>query len=311
MYMFDSIIIGGGPAGASCALWLKQLGFEPCIVEKSNRVGGLQNVSPYSNSWLASSHGKTGQEVAREIHTNVLMNNITCLFDEQVISVQKNRFQFTLRTASDRQLVASTLVLATGVRAVSGSIQEQENVFFGPGNHVAGLEVFGQDIAILGGGDNAFENYLFLKEKGASSIKIFARSIRARRSFVEQVPEDDLIITAEFEFNQSERRINGMTFDKVLVMYGWEPDLRYVNSLSFKKSAKGFLKVDDKCRTSQPGIFAIGEVTQRMHPCCVTAMADGVIAAKAIQLMFESEKSAVRLRRCYDTAKSGCFSMNG
>lgn len=62
--MFDSIIVGGGPAGASCALWLKMLGFKPCIVERRATLGGLQNENPYPNQWIAPIFGKSGVEVA-------------------------------------------------------------------------------------------------------------------------------------------------------------------------------------------------------------------------------------------------------
>jgi len=45
--MADAVIVGAGPAGASCALWLKMPGFKPCIVERRGALGGLQNESSY------------------------------------------------------------------------------------------------------------------------------------------------------------------------------------------------------------------------------------------------------------------------
>jgi thioredoxin reductase (NADPH) len=289
--VFDSAIIGGGPAGASCALWLKQLGYEPCVIEKRSTLGGLQNASPYVNDWLATCGGKTGQQIARDIHTNIIEHDVACLFNDQLVSIQREPGQFLLRTGNDHLVRAKTLVLATGVRAATGALLYFPEVYFGPGAHIANQEVSGRTIAILGGGDNAFENYLFLKNKGALAIKIFARTMKARRSFVEQVPQTDVFV-GSYEFDQVMRSVNGSAFDKVLVMYGWEPDLRYAKSLPLTINARGFVRVDENCHTSVPGVFAVGEVTQRMHPCCATAMADGVVAAKAIESLLEGRLSA-------------------
>jgi thioredoxin reductase (NADPH) len=60
---FDAVVIGGGPAGASCALWLKLLGFSPTIIEERSRLGGLQNDSPYQNDWITPLVGLSGREV--------------------------------------------------------------------------------------------------------------------------------------------------------------------------------------------------------------------------------------------------------
>ncbi|MFM8314948.1 MAG: NAD(P)-binding protein, partial [Deltaproteobacteria bacterium] len=49
---YEALIVGGGPAGCSCALWLKHLGLKPLLIERSHRLGGLQNDSPYPNIWI-------------------------------------------------------------------------------------------------------------------------------------------------------------------------------------------------------------------------------------------------------------------
>jgi thioredoxin reductase (NADPH) len=53
--MFDATIVGAGPAGSSCALWLKQLGFSPVIIDRNDQCGGLQLLNPYLNTWIATS----------------------------------------------------------------------------------------------------------------------------------------------------------------------------------------------------------------------------------------------------------------
>ncbi len=57
-------IIGGGPAGMSCALWLVNYGFAPVIIERSTALGGMAHASPYPNEWLLGRPGETARENA-------------------------------------------------------------------------------------------------------------------------------------------------------------------------------------------------------------------------------------------------------
>jgi thioredoxin reductase (NADPH) len=82
--------------------------------------------------------------------------------------------------------------------------------------------------------------------------------------------------------------VDDLSYDVLLVMYGWEPVPLFAGQLGLQRDAKGFLAVDfQTCETNLPGIFAVGEVTSRSHPSVVTAMADGITAAKAIQREIE------------------------
>src|SRR5258708_20205965 len=59
-------IIGGGPAGMSCALWLANYGFRPLIIEREDGLGGLARHNPYRNDWLLGRPGLTGRPPAQE-----------------------------------------------------------------------------------------------------------------------------------------------------------------------------------------------------------------------------------------------------
>jgi len=58
-------IIGGGPAGMSCAIWLKNFGLYPIIIEKSKQLGGSQNLNAFHNKCYLGMLGKTGKELAQ------------------------------------------------------------------------------------------------------------------------------------------------------------------------------------------------------------------------------------------------------
>src|SRR5256884_9949416 len=64
-------IIGGGPAGMSCALWLHNYGLHPVIIEKESALGGIARTSPYPNEWLLGQRGKTPRENAAEFAAHI------------------------------------------------------------------------------------------------------------------------------------------------------------------------------------------------------------------------------------------------
>src|SRR2546429_6035118 len=64
-------VIGGGPAGMSCALWLHNYGMHPVIIEKEGALGGMARLSPYPNEWLLGQHGKSGRENAAEFAAHI------------------------------------------------------------------------------------------------------------------------------------------------------------------------------------------------------------------------------------------------
>lgn len=287
MINFDAVIIGGGPAGASCALWLKMLGFEPCIVERRTTLGGLQAESPYPNDWIVSILGKTGKDVAADMHQHILSHGIACRLGQTVVDARINGQGFQVTTEDAEVVSGKTLVLASGVRPVTGGLSAGKNVLIGPGDQVAAQDFASKRVAILGGGDNAFENYLFIRGKGAAEVHIFARSIRARRSLADRVPAGDVQL-GPYEVSSDQVMVGTRTYDLLVVLYGWEAYLPFIHVPELERDRRGFVVTDQNCETTVTGLYAIGEVAQRMHPCCVTAMADGIVAAKDIQRRIDS-----------------------
>lgn len=287
MSKYSAIIIGGGPAGATCALWLKMLGHKPCLIERRERIGGLQIDSPYLNQWVPLlPYGTRGVDVAATIHHTLHQHDIKIHLGCAAEGVERTNDGFCVHTASDA-FEGKYLVLASGVRSASGGLCDSLNLLIGPGRYIAATNFSGQKVAILGGGDNAFENYLIIRQSGAQSITIFARTLKARAEFLTQTPPEH-IRQGEYQVDVGASTVNGEVFERIVVMYGWEAHLPYMQALPVALNERGFVVTNEQCETSQPGIFAIGEVAQRAHPCCITSMADGVTAAKAIQQKLEA-----------------------
>lgn len=286
----DAIIIGGGPGGATCALWLKLLGFNPAIIEKRSVLGGLQNDSPYYNSWITPLPGLRGIEVAKNIHENIVENDIPCLFESKVESISRrgDRFDVYVSGQNFLRLVTSRyIIVASGVHARSGGLRESPRVLIGPGHKITSTQFDGKAVAILGGGDSAFENYNKVLKLGASKVHIYSRKIRARKMLLNGVPVHDINI-GPYDVDAETASVSGQRFDYIIVLYGWEPNVEFAGAITLGRDSRGFIYTDPQtCETSTRDIFAIGEVARRMHPCCLTSMADGVVVAKEIQHRLE------------------------
>jgi len=295
----DALILGGGSAGCSCALWLKHLGLKGLIVEKSDKLGGLQNYSPYPNVWILGRNYSSGKAFAREVTKQIEGANIPIRFNTSIADLsfdeEKKNFRASLIQNKKKFFIETKfIVLATGVSPRNGGFEPSSDVLIGPGDHIERADYRKKSVAILGGGDNAFENYLFIKKKKPKNVKIFARNVRAQFPFVKKIKRGDLKV-GQYVVDSHEKRINGEGFDIVVVMYGWQ-GVNPIQNMVPLKMLNGFVQTDEHRRTSQEGIYAVGEVAQASHPCCVTAMADGIIAAKDIQMRIDKIRIPVELK---------------
>lgn len=295
--VFDAIIIGGGPAGVSCAVWLARLGFLPLLLEAEAHVGGLCRLNPFYDEWNAALPGVAGAEVANNLALSLEQAGAPVRLLYRVGQVKlAGRTFIVSREDGDDILHARHVVLATGVKArtlpelASGLVTEQDAacVLVGPGEDIVSYDFQRKRVAILGGGDNAFENALFAINQGALSVRIYARTVRAQQQFVRQVAASDIFL-GDYQVDVAAHTVNGQNYDVILVFYGWEPCVGFADGLALQRTNQGFVATrTDTAETSCEGVYAIGEVAQRQHPCVVTALADGVAAAKAIQARIET-----------------------
>jgi len=289
----DALVIGAGPGGVSCAVWLARLGFTPVLIEAGAHVGGLCRSHGYLDGWNASLPGKTGLQTAANLARSVRQAAVAVRLSCPVTHIRRQDGVFHIQgPALAQPLQAPHLVLATGVRARGlpdmDASEPTPGLLIGPGTHVLAQDFRGKTLAVLGGGDNAFENALYARRQGAARVDLYARSIRAQQQFVQRIPAAQLVRTDAVQVSRAPLAVNGRPYDVVLVCYGWDPCVPTLDGLVLQRDARGFVHTDSRtAQTSEPDLYAVGEVAHRQHPCVVTAMADGVVAAKAIQARLE------------------------
>jgi thioredoxin reductase len=263
----------------------------PLLVEAAPCLGGLENDNPFRDDWIAVLPGVTGQQVAANIAQSVAAARVRALTGHRAQRVARagNGFDVTLGTAAGVPscVHGRFLVIASGVRprGLPGAEHGQAwpGVLVGPGMAIKEQEYGGLSVAVLGGGDNGFENYAYVRSRGAREVHLYSRTVRARPQLVSLAATPDLHV-GNYVVDPRARSVNGRRYDLILVFYGWEPQAGFADSLQLERNARGYVVTElATARTSVQGVYAIGEVANRMHPCVVTSMADGVVAAKAIQ----------------------------
>jgi len=273
----DVLVIGGGPAGVSCGIWLHQLGVSVTLLEASDRLGGLQTRSPYENLWIPGVQDKIGLEVAASLESHIYRLGVDVRANCPVLGVRKDDEGFHVVTLQG-DLVAPYIVVATGTRPRAGHFKPATNVAIGPGTPMEALHVQNKRVAILGGGDNAFDQARFVRDRGGE-VTIFSRTAPRAQKRLQDLVNDVPVVIGDFRANQNQMRINDAVFDAIAVMYGFQAVIP--DGLPLRRKAH-YILVNQFGETSLGGAFACGEVTNYWHPCVTTACAHGIQVAKRL-----------------------------
>lgn len=286
MQVTEVAIIGGGPAGVAAMIWLHQLGIPTILLESSNALGGLQRSSPYKNEWIPGVDGLTGQEVAKNLHNHALRLGCNIWFENRVASVERDHDGFILNLQSGLNLHSQFVVLATGTVPVAAGFTETASVGIGPGESMVRLDVKNKNVAILGGGDNAFIEAYGVLERGAKGVTIFSRQEpRAQAIFRKRIPTACLEI-GSFIADQNSMTVQKRHFDVIGVQFGFEP----VSIAGLSPTVnRGYIQVQASGETSVKKVYACGDVTNFFHPCTTTAAAHGIQVAHNIRLAYQGK----------------------
>ena len=296
--MADVVIVGGGPAGLSAALWCTELGLGAVIVEGGPDFGGqlLRIHNPIRN--YLGFKAATG----RQMRDHFVAQVADCDFRRLVnISVTEFDFGKKIVTLGDSEkLNARTIILATGVRRRRLEI-EGETEFHGKGILESGAKeqasVRGKRVLIVGGGDAALENALILSRHAKSVTVVHRRpELRAREEFVDAATLDPNITfisetsvtridgVRSVEFVELKNSASGgrlkVPTDFVLIRIGVGPNSDLARGM-LDLDEQGYIIVDRSCHTSVEGIFAAGDVALPLSPTISSATGSGATAAKA------------------------------
>ena len=303
-------IIGGGPAGMSCALWLHNYGLHPVIIDKENALGGMARLSPYPNEWLLGQRGKSARENAAEFAAHIRALAIDTWLDAAPQRLTRENEQWRLDlSGGPRSLSGVAVVIATGTRfageewlnevANARRLAAADRLHLGASAIGESNADLGSHVAVIGGGDNAFDVSRILAEKGVRvSLIMRSRLPKAQPLLIERLRRHQasglVKVMAERTVEALEEiscgvrlRLNDggeIDAEHVALLFGYRPNTNepWLAELAPATDALGYLVVDGDMETSCRGVFAAGDVANPAHPSIATALAGGAIAAREI-----------------------------
>lgn len=292
---YDVVVVGAGPAGASAAIYSARKGLKTALI--TDRMGGqLQDTKGIEN--LISVPYTEGPELANNLNKHIKDYSIEVLEHRRVLSIEKGNLK-KLTLNSHETIKTKSLIVATGAKWRELGV-EGEKEYLGRGvafcPHCDGPYYKGKDIAVVGGGNSGVEAAIDLAGivKSVTLVE-FAPELKADKVLVnklESLPNINIIknarsnrvlgngekvIALEYE-NRASGQLIEIPLDGIFVQIGLIPNSLFVKDL-VETNKFGEIIVDHKCKTSEAGVYAAGDVTNVPYKQIVVAMGEGAKAA--------------------------------
>lgn len=291
---YDVIIVGAGPSGMTAAIYAKRYGLNPVIVERSVYGGQLINTPEVEN--YTGIKSISGVELAMAMYEQVNGLGVEVLMDE--ITGTRLAEETKVVTTKSRELTAPAVIIANGAKRRKLGCPGEERLSGKGVSYCAtcdGAFYKGRETAIVGGGNTALEDALFLSNL-CSKVHLVHRRDRFRGS---QILVDAVVKRENIEIHYDSLpveitggdRVEGIKLHNVktgssedisvagvFVAIGLEPDnSSFGGELALDKA--GYILAGEDCKTNLPGVFAAGDTRTKSLRQIVTAAADGAVAA--------------------------------
>ena len=289
--MRKCIIIGAGPAGMNAALYLKRAGIDVVLIEKEVPGGEMLKTNKIEN--YLGFESIDGGELALKMSKQIKDLGIKIMKDK-VLKVTKND-KFIVETEKEK-LEADYVIVATG-RTPRKLGLRGEDVLTGKGiSYCAvcdGAFYRGKEVAVIGGGDAALTEALYLSDLCAKVYVVVRRDLRASEVLQSRVKAKENIIVLK-NVNVSkldyDERLSSIILDDgktlpvsgMFIAIGGTPQLKFLDGLDVMMK-DGYIVTNDKMESSVKGLYAVGDVRYKDYYQIVTAVSDGAVAALSIK----------------------------
>ena len=286
---YDVIIVGSGMAGMTAAIYLKRGGLNPLVIEEGAPGGQLNKINVIENyPGFAKTDGPT---LSAEVFKQVEALDVEYLYDK-VVKLDLTKEEKMVKTINHK-LYCKYLVIATG--RLSKKLFNDDDKYAGKGISYCALcdgNLYkGQDVAVVGGGNSAMEEALYLSEI-CKTVTIIYRgdTFRADATLVDDVKKTKNIKIV-YNANVTEYNIENGKLTSVLLDTGSTLEVSGLFiSIGSSPSAeifdvekdKGFIIVDDECMTNVENVYACGDVIKKNVYQLTTAAGEGTTVAYSI-----------------------------
>jgi thioredoxin reductase (NADPH) len=291
----DVVIVGGGPAGLTAGIYTVRSGLRTSVIERGP-LGGQVATTPIVENYPGFTRvpGKT----LVDILVSHALEYVQIFQGEEVLSIKPGATA-EIQT-SRRRFLAKAIILATGANYKKLGVPG-ETLFMGRGvSYCAtcdGPLFKGKRVIVVGGGNSAVTEALYLHNIGVSTTLVHRRNtLRAQEHLARNIFSNNMEVLWDTEVVEirGKEKVNEVILlnkrtgqeypfpvDGVFVAIGYEPSVGLAKALGIELTADGFIKNDEKHRTNIPGIYTAGDVEGGFKQI-VTAMGQGTEAALSV-----------------------------
>ncbi|MEM8497206.1 MAG: alkyl hydroperoxide reductase subunit F [Pseudomonadota bacterium] len=294
----DVTIIGGGPAGVSAAIYSARKGLKVTLI--ADRLGGqVKDTMGIEN--LISVPKTTGPELVGALQNHMNDYDVTLKENVRADAVSERGHLKSVILSTGERIETKTLIVTSGARwRELGVPGEKENIGNGVAYcpHCDGPFFKGKDVAVIGGGNSGIEAALDLAGI-TKSVKVFEflPELKADQVLIDKAVSthnvEILVNVATKKINATNGKVSSISYEDratgelhdvelagVFVQIGLLPNSQFIQDY-VDTSAHGEILIDEKCRTSVPGVFAAGDVTNVPYKQIVIALGEGSKASLA------------------------------
>ncbi len=296
--MYDLIIIGSGPAGLSAAVYGKRAGFSTLVIEKNPMSGG-QVLNTYEVDNYLGLPGINGFDMGMKFREHA--EKMEAEFAEAEVTGMEDRGDCKAVLTEEGEFLTRSVIIAAGASHSHLGVPGEEELSGMGVSYCAtcdGAFFRGKTVAVVGGGDVAVEDAIFLARTCQKVYLIHRRdSLRAAHSLQKAMlamPNVEVCWNSQVESINGEEMVSGVTLigkdgsrkelevQGVFIAVGIRPNSEcFVGSIAADE--RGYLIAEEDCATSMPGVFAVGDIRTKKLRQIVTAVADGANAVAGVQ----------------------------
>lgn len=291
---YELAIIGAGAAGYSASIYAGRSGIKTIVLDKA-LGGGLGVVSPKIENYPGF-ESISGFDLMEKMKKHA-SKYADIHFNEEVKKIEKTKNEFNIKTEKETYSAKAVLLcLGTDYRKL-GAPGEKELTGKGVSYCATCDGFFFKDkkVAVIGGGNSALIEAVFLKQIGCKEVYVIHRrdQLRAEKSYEDEAIEKGVKIiyntivksikgeqkVESLEIHDVKTdKISNFPIDGVFVSIGEVPQNELAKSMGVKLDEKGFIITDEQQRTNVKGVYAAGDITGGLRQV-VTACAEGAVAA--------------------------------